>query len=107
MPRRAISISLRLTIWFGAVLLSGWLLFGAAMWFSLEHSLTAERHQTLDRRIDRLEELLARDNGLLDNERYDDFHDFASATGNGLMEIFRPSGSLYRSEEHTSELQSQ
>ena len=39
MLRRPISISLRLTIWFGAVLLSGWLLFGAAMWFSLEHSL--------------------------------------------------------------------
>jgi heavy metal sensor kinase len=93
--RRPISISLRLTIWFGAVLLSGWLLFGAAMWFSLKHSLTAERHQTLDRRIDRLEELLARDTRLNDADRYEDFRDFASATGNGLMEIFHPSGSQY------------
>lgn len=95
MLNRPISISLRLTIWFGAVLLSGWLLFGAAMWFGLKHSLTSERHQTLDRRVDRLEELLARDAGLRDTDRYEDFHDFASATGNGLMEIFRPSGSLY------------
>ena len=95
MLRRPISISLRLTIWFGAVLLSGWLLFGAAMWFSLKHSLTAERHQTLDRRIDRLEELLARDRDLHDTDRYEDFHDFASATGNGLMEIFHTSGPPY------------
>lgn len=95
MFRQPISISLRLTIWFGAVLLSGWLLFGATMWFSLEHSLTAERHQTLDRRIDRLEELLQRDKKLRDSDRYDDFHDFASATGNGLMQIFRTSGSFY------------
>jgi len=95
MPPRPISISLRLTIWFGVVLLSGWLLFGATMWFGLKHSLTAERHQTLDRRIDRLEELLARDNGLHDSIRYDDFHDFASATGNGLVEIFHTSGTLY------------
>lgn len=95
MFHRPISISMRLTIWFGAVLLFGWLLFGAAMWFGLRHSLTAERRQTLDRRIDRLEELLARDKGLRDTDRYDDFHDFASATGNGLMEIFRTSGSPY------------
>ena len=86
---------MRLTIWFGAVLLSGWLLFGATMWFGLRHSLTAERRQTLDRRIDRLEELLKRDKGLRDFDRYSDFHDFASATGNGLMEIFGTSGSPY------------
>lgn len=95
MLRRPISISLRLTTWFGAILLSGWLLFGATMWFSLKHSLTTERHQTLDRRIDRLEDLLLRDNGLGDSQRYDDFHDFASATGNGLVEIFHTSGSRY------------
>jgi len=92
---RLISISLRLTLWFGAVLLFGWLLFGAAMWFGLKHSLTAERRQTLERRIDRLEELLERDTSFSDSERYGDFHNFASATGNGLMEIFRTSGSLY------------
>lgn len=95
MLSRPISISLRLTIWFGAVLLSGWLLFGAAMWFSLKHSLTAERHQTLDRRIDRLDDLLARDRNLGDAARYGDFHDFASATGNGLVTIFLTSGAPY------------
>lgn len=95
MLRRPISISLRLTLWFGAVLLLGWLLFGGSMWFGLKHSLTGERRQTLERRIDRLEELLERDNTLSEPERYNDFHDFASATGNGLIEIFRTSGSLY------------
>ncbi len=30
-----ISISLRLTLWFGGIFLVGWVLFGASMWFNL------------------------------------------------------------------------
>jgi signal transduction histidine kinase len=62
------------------------------MWFNLKSTLTGERHQTLDRRIDRLQELLRRDSDGGDQISYDDFKDFASATGNGLIEIFQPSG---------------
>jgi signal transduction histidine kinase len=92
MPRRRASISLRLTLWFGLVLLAGWFLFGAAMWLNLKHTLNNERRQTLDRRIDRLQDLLRRDEQLSDGDRYSDFHDFAAATGNGLIEVFLPSG---------------
>ena len=92
MPQRHISISLRLTAWFGIIFLTGWLLFGAAMWFNLKNTLTGERRQTLDRRIDRLQDLLRRDATLTTSERNDDFRDFASATGNGLIDVFQPSG---------------
>ena len=90
--RRNVSISLRLTAWFGAIFLAGWLFFGAAMWFNLKITLTGERRQTLDRRIDRIQDLLRRDSEGNDATTYDDFKDFASATGNGLVEIFQPSG---------------
>jgi heavy metal sensor kinase len=76
------SISLRLTIWFGGIFFLGWVLFGTAMWFNLKTTLTAERYQTLAKRIDRLQDLLRKT-----------FKDFARATGNGLSEVFRADGS--------------
>ena len=61
MLRGRISISLRLTIWFGVIFLTGWVLFGTAMWLNLKQTLTDERYLTLSHRIDRLETLLAKD----------------------------------------------
>jgi heavy metal sensor kinase len=87
-PKGYISISLRLTLWFGTIFFLGWLVFGVGMWFHLKRTLTAERHQTLTRRADRLEDLLGRDNDI--NATVQNFRDFAHATGNGLAEIFRP-----------------
>ena len=52
------SISTRLTLWFGAIFLAGWVLFGAAMWFNLKRTLKNERYLTLSHRIDRLQTLL-------------------------------------------------
>ena len=60
MLKKYVSISLRLTLWFGAIFFCGWVVFGTAMWFYLKSTLTAERHQTLSRRADRLEDLLNR-----------------------------------------------
>ncbi len=90
--RRNFSISLRLTFWFGFFFFLGWVLFGTAMWLNLKRTLTSERRQTLTRRIDRLQTLLTRDQTLTEAGRYDDFKDFAHATGNGLAEILRPDG---------------
>jgi heavy metal sensor kinase len=84
-----VSISLRLTLWFGAIFFCGWVVFGVAMWFHLKSTLTAERRQTLSRRADRLEDLLRRDQGNTGADPVQDFKDFAHATGNGLAEIFR------------------
>jgi len=87
------SISLRLTLWFGGIFLLGWVLFGAAMWFNLKHTLTEERHLTLSHRIDRLQDLLQKTQSEAASDRSQDFKDFAHATGGGLVEIFRADGS--------------
>jgi heavy metal sensor kinase len=88
-----ISISLRLTFWFGSVFFAGFVLFGISMWANLRSTLTNERRQTLVRRLDRLEDMLSRDLAIAPSDRDQDFSDFAHATGNGLMEAFRPEGS--------------
>ena len=91
MLRGRISISLRLTIWFGGIFLAGWVLFGMAMWLNLKHTLADERYLTLSRRIDRLRTLLDKNEDA--DARFDDFKEFAHATGSGLAEIFRADGS--------------
>jgi len=89
---RRISISLRMTMWFGCIFFAGWLAFGSAMWFSLKHTLTNERYQTLSRRINRLEDLLNRNSKESHADKAQDFSDFANATGNGLSEVFYANG---------------
>ena len=95
MLKKYVSISLRLTLWFGAIFFCGWVVFGTAMWFYLKSTLTAERHQTLSRRADRLEDLLPRNRDEIESDRIQDFTDFARATGNGLAEIFLPGGKQF------------
>jgi heavy metal sensor kinase len=90
--RPQFSISLRLTMWFGSIFLLGWVLFGASMWWNLARTLKGERSQTLGRRIDRLQELLAKDRTAAGEDRVEDFREFAHATGNGLSEVMRESG---------------
>jgi heavy metal sensor kinase len=87
------SISSRLTIWFSAVYFGGLALFGIAMWFNLEHTLTQTRSRTLDRRADRLIEVLRKTDRDSPQQREKEFRAFAEATGGGLMEVFRPDGS--------------
>jgi len=87
-----ISISVRLTMWFGGIFLAGWVLFGTSMWLNLKSTLKNERHQTLSRRIDRLQDLLVKDQALDRADRFQDFRDFAHATGNGLSEVFLADG---------------
>jgi heavy metal sensor kinase len=86
------SISLRLTLWFGSIFFIGWLLFGAAMWFNLKSTLTGERFQTLSRRMDRLQDLLRKTQDESEEDRKQDFQEFARATGSGLNEVFRADG---------------
>lgn len=94
MLKERISISLRLTLWFGAAFFAGWLLFGVSMWFNLSHTLKGERHQTLERRLDRLEQLLSKDETATAAERDQDFEEFARATGNGLIDVLHSDGTL-------------
>jgi two-component system, OmpR family, heavy metal sensor histidine kinase CusS len=80
-------------LWFGAIFLSGWLLFGAAMWFNLKRALINERYVTLSNRIDRLQTLLNKIKSESAPKRFADYQEFARATGHGLAEVFRPDGS--------------
>jgi heavy metal sensor kinase len=90
--KQPVSISLRLTIWFGGIFFLGWLLFGTVMWLNLKSTLKNERYQTLSRRIDRLQQLLNKSQDENEEDRGHDFADFARATGNGLAEIFGADG---------------
>lgn len=76
------------------IFLAGWILFGAAMWLNLQRNLSNERHLTLSRRVDRLQDLMHRNAHDEPASRSGDFRDFATATGNGHAEVFRADGSV-------------
>jgi methyl-accepting chemotaxis protein len=87
------SISLRLTFWFSSVFFSGLALFGAVMWLDLKDTLTSGRSRTLERRLERLGDLLREALGDPPGERARKFQAFADATGGGLIEVFETNGS--------------
>jgi len=86
------SISLRLTIWFSSVFFAGLVLFGAVMWYDLENTLLTGRSRTLERRAERLSELLRSTEGDPLEQRAKKFQAFADATGGGLVEVFQTNG---------------
>lgn len=92
MLKGPVSISLRLTGWFGGIFFFGWVLFGLVMWQNLKSTLRADRYQTLARRMDRLQDLLNKSQSEGEDDRHQDFEGFARATGNGLAEIFSVDG---------------
>jgi hypothetical protein len=53
-----ISISVRLTFWFSAIFLTGFVAFGIVMWLDPAYSLSHGRDRTLARRAARLVDLL-------------------------------------------------
>lgn len=87
------SISLRLTVWFAAIFLVGWVLFGAAIWLNLRRTLANERYETLSNRIDRLQALFDKTQNESVSKQFSDYQEFARATGHGLAEVFRVDGS--------------
>jgi len=92
MLKRHTSISLRLTAWFAAIFLAGWVLFGAGMWINLKRTLVNERYLTLSHRLNRLQALLDKTQKKDGNARFADYQEFARATGGGLAEVFNIDG---------------
>jgi signal transduction histidine kinase len=86
------SISLRLTIWFSSVFFAGLALFGAIMWLDLKDTLTSGRSRTLERRAERLGDLLHDTQADSPALRARKFQAFADATGGGLIEVFETAG---------------
>jgi heavy metal sensor kinase len=86
------SISSRLTIWYSTVFFAGLVLFSAVMWLDLEHTLMTGRSRTLERRADRLGDLLRDIRQDPPLERVSKFEAFAEATGGGLIQVLRADG---------------
>lgn len=92
--KRLRSISSQLTIWFSSVLFITLILFGVIMWFDLDHTLVAGRTRTLDRRADRLGDLLRSTESEPAAARAAKFLAFADATGGGLIQVLGRDGKL-------------
>ncbi|HEY1945370.1 MAG TPA: ATP-binding protein [Bryobacteraceae bacterium] len=91
--RRHFSISLRLTGWFSAIFLFGFLVFGAVMWGDLSYSLSAGRDKTLAGRAKRLQDLLENFRRDPPQRRIAKFADFIDATPEGnLIQVFNSAG---------------
>jgi heavy metal sensor kinase len=86
------SISLRLTVWFSTVFFAGLALFGAVMWLDLKDTLTSGRSRTLERRAERLGDLLRDTQTDSPEQRARKFQAFAEATGGGMIEVFLADG---------------
>jgi heavy metal sensor kinase len=90
-----ISISLRLTFWFSAIFLTGFVAFGIVMWCDLAYSLSQGRDRTLSRRAGRLIELLDASVDESAERRTARFVEFADATPEGnLIHLFDSSGRI-------------
>jgi heavy metal sensor kinase len=83
--KRRFSISLRLTVWFSAVFLIGFIVFGVMMWLDLAYYTSSGRSRTLARRASRLVELLRSSVNASDGQRAYRFSEFADATPEGSL----------------------
>jgi signal transduction histidine kinase/DNA-binding NarL/FixJ family response regulator len=87
------SLSLRLTAWFSAIFLTGFVLFGIVMWIDLAYSLSQGRDRTLMRRAARIEDILVAAQGeslAIREARFEQQTD-AIPEGN-LIQLFDQSG---------------
>ena len=87
--RTDLSISLRLTVWFSAIFICGFVLFGGFIWWDINVSLSRGRDKTLARRVERLAELFKdteNDSTLAVQSKY---NEFAEATPEGrLIQVY-------------------
>jgi heavy metal sensor kinase len=90
-----ISISFRLTVWFTAVFLCGFVIFGLVMWADLAYSLSKGRDRTLTRRAARAVEVLSAYPADPPRWRAARYDEFAEATPEGnLIRVFEGGGRL-------------
>ena len=91
--RLGLSISLRLTLWFSAIFLCGFIIFGVFIWFDLSASLSGGRDRTLGRRAERVVELIRNtenDSVVLQQAKY---REFVEATPEGrLIQVYSLDG---------------
>jgi heavy metal sensor kinase len=83
--RSGLSISLRLTLWFSAIFLCGFVVFGVFIWFDLSASLSSGKDRTLGRRAERMVDLLQSTQGDSATALQAKYRDFVEATPEGRM----------------------
>ncbi|MEI9971141.1 MAG: HAMP domain-containing protein [Ignavibacteriota bacterium] len=92
-----VSISFRLTAWFTAVFLCGFLVLAVAMWIGWWYTLSSGRDRTLTRRASRAFDVLANYSSqpaAVLSARYDEFVD-STPEGNFILILDSASGVLY------------
>jgi heavy metal sensor kinase len=94
---RSLSISVRLTTWYAAVLLLGLTLFGLGMWFALQQRLVAGVDTRLAHRVDGLRTLLERQAVEGDaSAMRDELAEFAREMPDVIFQLEGASGPLIR-----------
>ncbi len=92
---RQVSIRLRLSLWYAAVLLAGFVLFSLLLWFAVRQGLVESVDQALDRRVQGAVELLnevAREGGGIPAIR-DELGEYADSVPEGrLIRVTGPDG---------------
>ena len=89
------SIAVRLTCWFSAVFLAGFIVFGVVMWLDLAWHLGEGRDRTLSRRGSRLFELLKATENQGPEKRNAKYLQFADGTPEGnLVHLYGSDGAL-------------
>jgi heavy metal sensor kinase len=90
-----VSISFRLTAWFTAVFLCGFVILGIAMWVGWSYTLSSSRDRTLSRRAARALEVLSNYAGQPVASRLARYDEFVDATPEGnLIQIFDSGGRM-------------
>jgi heavy metal sensor kinase len=80
-----VSLSFRLTLWFSAIFLAGFVVFGIALYMDLSYSLNGGRDRTLSRRAARLDDLLKSAVNDSAERRETKYAEFADATPEGNL----------------------
>lgn len=91
--RLNLSISLRITLWFSAIVLCGFVTFGAFIYSDLAASLSSGRDRTLGRRADRMVDLLKQEGSDSTTLLQSKYREFVDATPEGrLIQVYSFSG---------------
>jgi two-component system heavy metal sensor histidine kinase CusS len=95
--RRPLSIRLRLSLWYAAVLLAGFVLFSLLLWFAVRQGLIASVDHALDRRVQGAFELIeetSREGGGIPAIQ-DELGEYADSVPEGrLIRVTGPNGQL-------------
>ncbi len=87
-----VSIRLRLTLWYAAVLLAGLCVFAGGMWFAIQQRLTAGVDQRLAAKVQGIRALLEIEGGMNTAQLKDELSEYARGMPDGTLLLVREPG---------------